>query len=124
MTDGDVWNTSVRLERESVWQIVWELSAVFYLLGKKQPKEKYKNVFVWLYTDVDQELVSQTPTALQMGKVYQRLTKDTLLQDEDYVEGIFRVYNHEICNVIDNYNCSAYFEPSYVIARAYQAGGF
>lgn len=74
--------------------------------------------------DVEKELVSQIPTALQMGKVYQRLIRDTALQEEDYVEGIFRVYNHEICNVIDNYNCSAYFEPSYVIARAYQEGGF
>ena len=26
--------------------------------------------------------------------------------------------------VIDNYDCSAYYEPSYVIARAYQNGGF
>ena len=59
-----------------------------------------------------------------MGKVYQRLIRDTALQGEDYVEGIFRVYNHEICNVIDKYNCSAYFEPSYVIERAYQMGGF
>lgn len=74
--------------------------------------------------DVDGELVSHIPTAIQMGKVYQRLIRDTALQDEDYVEGIFRVYNHEICQVIDNYNCSAYYEPSYVIARAYQAGGF
>ena len=32
--------------------------------------------------------------------------------------------NHEICDVIDNYNCSAYYEPSYVIARAYYEGGF
>ncbi len=52
------------------------------------------------------------------------MIRDTALQGEDYVEGIFRVYNHEICNVIDNYNCSAYFEPSYVIERAYQMGGF
>ncbi len=74
--------------------------------------------------DVEKELVSQVPTATQMGKVYKRLIRDTSLQDEDYVEGIFRVYNHEICDVIDNYNCSAYFEPSYVIARAYFAGGF
>lgn len=74
--------------------------------------------------DVDKELVSQAPTAMQMGKVYQRLIRDTALQGEDYVEGIFRVYNHEICAVIDDYNCSAYYEPSYVIARAYQSGGF
>jgi hypothetical protein len=25
---------------------------------------------------------------------------------------------------VDNYNCSAYYESSYVIARAYQNGGF
>lgn len=75
-------------------------------------------------SNVEKELVSQMPTAIQMGKVYQRLIRDTALKDEDYVEGIFRVYNHDICNVIDNYNCSAFFEPSYVIARAYQAGGF
>lgn len=74
--------------------------------------------------NVQNELVSQIPTAVQMGKVYQRLIRDTALQEEDYVEGIFRVYNHYICNIIDNYNCSAYYEPSYVIAKAYQAGGF
>ena len=40
------------------------------------------------------------------------------------VFGILRVYNDDICKTIDNYNCSAYYEPSYVIARAYQDGGF
>lgn len=74
--------------------------------------------------NVDKELVSKLPTAVQMRKVYQRLIRDTALQSEDEVEGIFRVYNSDICSVIDNYNCSAYFEPSYVIARAYQEGGF
>ena len=29
-----------------------------------------------------------------------------------------------ICYIIDNYNASAYYEPSYVIARAYNNGGF
>ena len=43
---------------------------------------------------------------------------------ESKVDGIIRVYNNPICEVIDNYNCSAYYEPSYVIARAYQNGGF
>ena len=75
-------------------------------------------------SDVDKELVSEIPTAIQMGKVYQRLIRDTSLKSENYVDGIFRVYNNEICNVIDNYNCSAYYEPSYVIARAYNDGGF
>lgn len=75
-------------------------------------------------TAVDSELVAEIPRPIQMGKVYRRLIEDTLLPDEDYVEGILRVYNNQICDVIDNYNCSAYYEPSYVIARAYQSGGF
>lgn len=74
--------------------------------------------------DVDPELVSTIPTPLEMGKVYQRLILDTLQPDENYADAILRVYNDELCDVIDNYNCSAYYEPSYVIARAYLNGGF
>lgn len=75
-------------------------------------------------TDVDKELATIIPTPLEMGEVYQRLIIDTMDSKEDYVDGIIRVYNNEICDVIDNYNGSAFYEPSYVIARAYQAGGF
>lgn len=75
-------------------------------------------------TVVDTDLVERIPSATQIGKVYQRLIIDTLKPDEDYIDGILRVYNDEICDVIDNYNCSAYYEPSYVIARAYLNGGF
>ena len=75
-------------------------------------------------TAVDRELAEVIPTALQMGTVYQRLISDTLLSGEDCVDGIIRVYNNEICDTLDNYNCSSFYEPSYVIARAYQEGGF
>ena len=75
-------------------------------------------------TNVDRELAEIIPTPLQMGKVYQRLISDTLQPDEDYVDGIIRIYNNDICDVLDNYNGSAFYEPSYVIARAYQNGGF
>lgn len=74
--------------------------------------------------NVDHNLVEQIPTPLQMGKVYTRLILMTASPDEDYVDGILRVYNDEICETIDNYNASAYYEPSYVVARAYRAGGF
>ena len=75
-------------------------------------------------TKVDPELCDTIPTATQMGKVYKRLIMDTLQPDEDYADAIIRVYNNPICEVIDNYNTSAYYEPSYYIARSYQAGGF
>ncbi len=74
--------------------------------------------------DVDAELVSDIPTETQMGKVYTRLIVDTMQPNENYVDGLLRVYNNEICELLDNYNCGAYYEPSYVIARAYNEGGF
>ena len=75
-------------------------------------------------TAVDKELSAIIPTPLDMGAVYQRLIRDTMTSKEDYVDGIIRVYNDDICDVIDDYNCSAFYEPSYVIARAYLNGGF
>lgn len=75
-------------------------------------------------TLVNSELVTIIPSPLDMGEVYQRLIRDTMSSKENYVDGIIRVYNNDICDVIDNYNCSAFYEPSYVIARAYQDGGF
>lgn len=74
--------------------------------------------------NVNPDLVEHIPTETQMGKVYMRLILDTLLPDEDYVDGMIRVYNDEICEKIDDYNCAAYYQPSYVIARAYNDGGF
>lgn len=75
-------------------------------------------------TDVDLELVDEIPSETQMGKVYTRLILSTLQPGEDYIDGMIRIYNDEICEVIDNYNSSAYYEPSYVITRAYNNGGF
>ena len=37
---------------------------------------------------------------IDMGKVYQRLIVDTMNTKEDYVDGILRVYNNELCDVI------------------------
>jgi hypothetical protein len=75
-------------------------------------------------TDVRTDLDITLPTALQMGKVYSRLILATMQADENYADGILRVYNHPICQIIDNYNSSAYYEPSYYIAQAYVQGGF
>ena len=75
-------------------------------------------------TDIDKSIATIVPSALDMGEVYQRLIVDTMSSKENYVDAIVRVYNNEICDVIDNYNCSAFYEPSYVIARVYQNGGF
>ena len=75
-------------------------------------------------TDVDRNLAGIIPSALDMGNVYERLITDTLGSKENYVDGIIRIYNDDICEVIDDCSSSAFYEPSYVIARAYQNGGF
>lgn len=75
-------------------------------------------------TDIDHTLVTQIPTPLDMGKVYSRLILSTNQKDKDYAEGIIRVYNNPICQIIDNYNGSAYYEPSYVLTRSYFNGAF
>ena len=75
-------------------------------------------------TNVNPELCPKIPTATQMGKVYKRLILNTIQINEDYADAILRVYNNPICEVIDNYNCSAYYEPSPYIAKSYYAGAF
>lgn len=74
--------------------------------------------------DVDKTLVDKVPTVLQMGKVYKRLIMNTLEEEEDYIEGMIRVYNAPICEVIDNYNCSAYYQSTPNIVRAYYNNAF
>ena len=75
-------------------------------------------------TKVNPELCTKIPTPLDMGKVYMRLIIDTMFDEEDYAQAIIRVYNNPICEVLDDYNASAYYEPSPYIARSYYAGGF
>ncbi len=75
-------------------------------------------------TDVDTDLADTIPSSTQMGKVYTRLIFDTMADNENYADAIIRVYNDPICDIIDNYSSSAYYEPSYVIAEAYKNGEF
>ena len=48
----------------------------------------------------------------------------SLQPGEDYADAILRVYNNSICDIIDNYNSSAFYEPSQYIARSYYSGSF
>lgn len=53
-----------------------------------------------------------------------RLVCSTLQPNEDYAQAILRVYNDPICKILDNYNASAHYEPSYYITRSYYNGSF
>ena len=75
-------------------------------------------------TDVDHELAEHIPKATQIGKVYRRVITATMDEGEDFADGILRVYNNPMCEIIDDYNTSAFYEPSYVIIRAFYTGTF
>lgn len=75
-------------------------------------------------TAIDTEFTDKVPTDLQMGKVYARLIDSVAKQGQDLVRTIQNVYASPICEAIDNYNSSAYYEPSYVQTRAYHSGAF
>ena len=74
--------------------------------------------------NVDKDLTPTLPTAIQMGKVYARLILSVLNSQDNLADKISEVYHSPICEKLDNYNCSAYYEPSYVITRAYNQGNF
>lgn len=75
-------------------------------------------------TAIDSEYTEKVPTDLQMGKVYARLIDSVARQGQNLVLTIQSVYASPICDAIDNYNSSAYYEPSYVHTRAFHNGGF
>ena len=74
--------------------------------------------------NVDKELTPTPPTAIQMGKVYARLIMSVLNSGDNVADKLSEVYHSPICEKLDNYNCSAYYEPSYFITRAYLQGNF
>lgn len=73
---------------------------------------------------VNKELVDIIPTEIQMGKVYCRLILQTLEENGDYVQGMLRIYNSWIVEELDNYNTGVFYEPSYILKRAYYANSF
>lgn len=74
--------------------------------------------------NVNHDLVEKIPSATEIAKVYTRLILQTLQEEEDYIQGMIRIYHSEIVEIIDDYNSSAYYEPSYVLKKAYYAGNF
>lgn len=74
-------------------------------------------------THINSQYTDTVPSATQMGKVYARLI-ESISQGKNLIQSIQDVYASPICDVIDNYNSGAYYEPSYVQVRAYRNGAF
>ena len=74
-------------------------------------------------TNINLSYTDKVPSPTQMGKVYARLIQS--VSNPDNLLQVFRqVYNSPVSDTSDNYNGSAYYEPSYVQTRAYFNGGF
>ena len=111
------------------WEHLISVAKVLHAENPKTVEEDWISAYSLKNGDYDvtkvrQDLETRVPSDLQMGKVYSRLILDTMEPEEDYIDALNRVYNDGICEVIDNYDCGAYYEPSYFIARAYKNGGF
>lgn len=75
-------------------------------------------------TKVRSDFQVNIPSATQMGAVYTRLVLSLKKEGENYIQTIRRVYSNKMCKTIDNYNCSAFYEPSYIQRDAFLNGGF
>ena len=75
-------------------------------------------------TKINPEYTDKVPSTTQMGKVYARLIESVSKQGGDLIQAIMDVYASPICDAIDNYNSSAYYEPGYIQTRAYLNGSF
>ena len=75
-------------------------------------------------TSIDARFTDKVPSDTQMGKVYARLIDSVTPSGGNFADLIISVYASPICETIDNYNSSAYYEPSYVQTKAYLNGTF
>lgn len=78
------------------------------------------------YDNVKPELNVHIPSETRIGKVFAKLiwaiTKDT--PDDDLLGTFYNVYNSFLAKKINDYNCSAFYEPPYVQIKAYYDGHF
>ena len=68
------------------------------------------------------ECKDRVPTYWEIGKVYKRLILMVDENKENYIESLMEVLSSWIIGVIDNYNCSMYYESPEYIYECYKAG--
>ncbi len=114
-----------KIGKEKLYHLL-SSAQVLHSLNPLQVEEDFINDFNLEFGDfdisnVDKNLCEEIPSATEIGNVYARLIHSI---SDNYVDEITNVYNSDLCKIIDNYNTSAYYEPSYVLTRAYVNNGF
>ncbi len=117
-----------QIPKDSMYHLL-SCAPVLYCENPKKVEDEWISEFNiadgdFYFDHVNPDLDVHIPSETKIGKVFQRLILDTLQPDEDFISGIYRVYSNPICEYINDYNTSAFYEPSYVLARAYYRGQF
>lgn len=67
----------------------------------------------------DSPCEKKIPSAINVAHIYQELIINTTNEDKTLSQTIIRIYNHWICEYIDDYRCSWHHEPPFVILDLY-----
>lgn len=78
------------------------------------------------FDNVDPELDVHIPSETRIGKVFAKLITGIAENtgDEDILGLFYKVFNSPITLKINDYNCSAFYEPDFVQMRAYYNESF
>jgi len=94
-----------------------DLFFICYMIERVARKLKQKNAYVV-------EMIDSEEWNHLISVVNVLHAENPLAVEDDWIEAYgLQPGFYDVFDVIDNYNCSAYYEPSYVLARAYQDGG-
>lgn len=107
-----------KLGREKIEKI-YDLADVYHSYSIEQVAEDFiiESVIETGEFDNIKECKYAIPTHWDIGKVYKRLINGVAsAKNIEVIDALFEVYNSFICNLIDDYNGSFYFEnPSFIL---------
>ena len=75
-------------------------------------------------TDLKLPFEKKIPTPLNVAHIYQELIWNTCGEkdkNETLSQSIIKIYNHWICEHIDDYRCSWHHEPNFIILDLYNS---
>jgi hypothetical protein len=104
---------------------IYHLADIYHSYNIEQVAEELSEEFKISEGDFDNVKQSNyaIPTHWDIGKVYKRLIIGVATtKNVEVIEALFEVYNSFICDLIDDYNGSFYFENPQYILETYLAG--
>ncbi|MDF2612351.1 MAG: hypothetical protein K0S71_137 [Clostridia bacterium] len=113
-----------KLGKERIEKI-YDLADIYHSYNIEQVAEEFSEESKILEGTFDniKQCNYAIPTHWDIGKVYKRLIIGVAATKKiEVIEALFEVYNSFICDLIDDYNGSFYFENPQFILETYLAG--